>query len=70
MARQNFIRWTDTNRSAQASKKALPLLLERPPWVLAYVSLAGSALPASRQEIQQAGFERLHLSTGSEMGTC
>lgn len=70
MAQQNFIRWTDTNRSAQVAKKALPLLLERPPRALAYASSALSALPASRQEIQQSGFERLHLSAGSEMGTC
>lgn len=40
---------------------------ERPLSVSAYASFTGSALPASRQEMQQSGFEKLLLSTSSEM---
>lgn len=67
MAQENTIRWTDTNGSAQVSKKTLPLLLGRPLSVSAHVCFTGSALPASRQETQQSGFEKLLLSTSTEM---
>jgi len=51
----------------QVSKKTLPLLLGRPVSVSAYVSFTGSALPVRRPEMQQSGFEKLLLSTSSEV---